>query len=84
VPSQTGGYPPLASTFTPLPGNHPLFGQENGTEPYVESQAMTIDDINDVIKQFAQAARNAVHAGFDGVEIHGLSSPSSNSLLESN
>lgn len=27
VPSQTGGFSPLSSTRTPLPGNHPLFGE---------------------------------------------------------
>lgn len=72
VPSQTGGCPPLSSTSRPLPGMHPLFGQENGTEPYVEAQAMNEDGIRDVIEQFALAAKNAIRAGFDGVEIHGL------------
>ncbi len=39
-------------------------GQEQG-------HAMTLDDINDVIKAFALAARDARDIGFDGVEIHG-------------
>lgn len=51
---------------------HPLFGQENGTEPYVAAQAMNEDDIRDVVEQFALAAKNAIRAGFDGVETHGL------------
>lgn len=34
-------------------------------------RAMTLDDINDVIEQFRLGARNAMTAGFDGVEIHG-------------
>lgn len=73
VPSQTGGYPPLAPTSEHLPGMHPLFGQENATEPYVDSQAMTEEDIRDMVEQFALAAKNAIRAGFDGVEIHGQS-----------
>jgi len=71
VPSQTGGLPPLSSTKKLLPGYHQLFGESNSREPYVESQAMTETDIKEVIQQFATAARNAIQAGFDGIEIHG-------------
>ncbi|CAK1365351.1 unnamed protein product [Cercospora beticola] len=34
-------------------------------------KAMTEDDISSVIQDYASAARNAIAAGFDGVEIHG-------------
>lgn len=34
-------------------------------------KAMTLDDIEQVIEAYAQAARDAQAAGFDGVEIHG-------------
>ncbi len=34
-------------------------------------RAMTEADINATIEEFAQAAKNAVAAGFDGVELHG-------------
>ncbi|MET9295912.1 alkene reductase [Streptomyces sp. NPDC003077] len=34
-------------------------------------RAMTLDDISRTIEDFATAARNAVAAGFDGVELHG-------------
>ncbi|KAE8148876.1 12-oxophytodienoate reductase [Aspergillus avenaceus] len=75
VPSQTGGLAPLSSTTTHLPGQHLLFGDDNGTEPYVPSHAMTTQDIKNVIAQFSHAARLAVEvAGFDGVEIHGANS----------
>ncbi len=32
---------------------------------------MTLDDIGRAVEEFAAAARNAVEAGFDGVELHG-------------
>ena len=32
---------------------------------------MTTEDITNTITEFAQAARNAIEAGFDGVEVHG-------------
>ncbi|KAG4441625.1 hypothetical protein IFR05_002909 [Cadophora sp. M221] len=84
VPSQTGGYPPLAPTTEHLPGMHPLFGQENITEPYVDSQAMTEEDIRDVVELFAVAAKNAIRTGFDGVEIHGANWYILDSFVHSN
>ena len=35
------------------------------------AHALTLEEIPMVVEQFAQAARNAVAAGFDGVEVHG-------------
>lgn len=35
------------------------------------AHALTLDEIPEVVEQFAQAARNAIAAGFDGVEVHG-------------
>jgi N-ethylmaleimide reductase len=32
---------------------------------------MTSEDISNTIEEFAQGARNAIEAGFDGVEVHG-------------
>ncbi|HAS6164708.1 TPA: N-ethylmaleimide reductase [Vibrio vulnificus] len=37
----------------------------------VEPRAMTQDDIDRVVSDFAYAAKRAIEAGFDGVEIHG-------------
>ena len=39
-----------------------------------EPKAMTKDDIQRAISDYANAAENAITAGFDGVEIHGESS----------
>lgn len=41
--------------------------EEKGPLP----RALTEDEIQQCIADFAQAARNAINAGFDGVEIHG-------------
>jgi N-ethylmaleimide reductase len=41
-----------------------------GKKTSVTPREMTIADIQQVITDFAQAAANAVEAGFDGVEIH--------------
>lgn len=42
-----------------------------GMKDFVTPRALEIDEIPDVIEDYAQAARNAIAAGFDGVEIHG-------------
>ncbi|RMJ07673.1 hypothetical protein BHE90_001101 [Fusarium euwallaceae] len=34
-------------------------------------EAMTIEEIKQTVKDFVDAAKNAIRAGFDGVEIHG-------------
>ena len=37
----------------------------------VQPSELTEDEIKDFIQDYADAARNAMEAGFDGVEIHG-------------
>lgn len=41
-----------------------------GMKPHPLPTAMTKADIDQTIEEYAQAARNAVKAGFDGVELH--------------
>ena len=47
-------------------GNVPRF-----RKPFDMPEAMTLEEIQEVIDQYAQARENAIEAGFDGVEIHG-------------
>ncbi|MFJ8156346.1 alkene reductase [Streptomyces sp. NPDC094468] len=42
-----------------------------GPQDFVTPKELTDDEIRDTIADFADAARNAVEAGFDGVELHG-------------
>ncbi|CAM2891968.1 N-ethylmaleimide reductase [Flavobacterium succinicans] len=49
-------------------------GAPNGDATFVpveEPREMSKSDIKNVIKEFVQGAKNAIEAGFDGVEIHG-------------
>lgn len=48
-----------------------IWTDSQGEQPYGTPRAMTADDIEQTIKEYAQAAENAIAAGFDGVEIHG-------------
>lgn len=47
-------------------------------------RAMSIHDIDNVVKEFAQGAKNAIDAGFDGVEIHGANGYLIDQFLRSN
>ncbi|MDL4814995.1 alkene reductase [Actinomadura opuntiae] len=42
-----------------------------GMLDHPEPREMTLDDIAEAVDDFAAAARNAIAAGFDGVELHG-------------
>ncbi|MFP5018956.1 alkene reductase, partial [Paenarthrobacter ureafaciens] len=41
-----------------------------GRVPFEEPRELSLDGIKDIVEQFAVAARNAMAAGFDGVELH--------------
>jgi N-ethylmaleimide reductase len=47
-----------------------MFTDAEGMKPNAMPQAMTEADIKSAIEEFAQAAKNAVAAGFDGIELH--------------
>ncbi len=47
-----------------------MYTDAEGMKPLPVPQAMTEADIKTTIEEFAQAAKNAVSAGFDGIELH--------------
>ena len=63
-----GGGQPVAPSAVVAP--HRALTYE-GRKSYVEPRAMTLDDIQRVIADYGRASRNAIAAGFDGVQIHG-------------
>lgn len=42
----------------------------SGPQPFVEPRALKTSEINNIMGDYQQAARHALSAGFDGVEIH--------------
>ena len=56
---------PVSSSVTRAPYHKP---DEN---PYGEARALTLDEIAATIDDYGKAARAAIRAGFDGVQIHG-------------
>jgi N-ethylmaleimide reductase len=47
-----------------------MYTDAEGMKPFPVPEAMTADDIKVAIAEYADAAKNAVEAGFDGVELH--------------
>lgn len=41
------------------------------SDDYAVPKEMTVEEIKETVAAYAQAAKNAIEAGFDGVEIHG-------------
>jgi 2,4-dienoyl-CoA reductase-like NADH-dependent reductase (Old Yellow Enzyme family) len=63
-----GGGQPVSSSATTAPHHAHTY---EGNKPYVEAYAASEADIERIVEDYARAARNAIAAGFDGVQIHG-------------
>lgn len=62
------GERPVSSSATTAPGRAHTY---DGKQPYVEARPLRLDEIPRLIGDYVQAARNALAAGFDGVQLHG-------------
>lgn len=63
-----GGELPVAPSAIKPTGEVYTF---EGMKAYETPRALEIDEIKAIVKDYARAAKNAIEAGFDGVEIHG-------------
>jgi len=68
VHSDLGGGQPVSSSATTAPDYAHTY---EGHKPYEQARALTQTDIDRILADYARAARNAIEAGFDGVQIHG-------------
>jgi N-ethylmaleimide reductase len=59
----------LAPSARAAPGE--MYTDDQGLQPYPTPRAMSEAEVGDAIQEHVDAARNAVAAGFDGVELHG-------------
>ena len=64
---QPDGAQPLAPSA--IQANTKTFTAE-GFQPVSAPRALALDELPSIIEQYRKAARNAIAAGFDGVEIH--------------
>lgn len=58
----------LGPSSEPCPGQ--MWTDVHGSQPHTAPRAMTAADIATTIDEYVQAARLAMEAGFDGVELH--------------
>ena len=68
VPESVSGMQPVSASATRAPNR--LHSYDGKQEPN-EARAATLDDIARILADYAAAARNAIAAGFDGVQVHG-------------
>jgi 2,4-dienoyl-CoA reductase-like NADH-dependent reductase (Old Yellow Enzyme family) len=59
---------PVSSSATTAPDYAHTY---MGKKPYVQARAASRDELKRIVDDYAIAARNAVAAGFDGVQVHG-------------
>ncbi|MDF7673501.1 alkene reductase [Acetobacteraceae bacterium ESL0709] len=65
--SLNSGQQPVSCSATTPPGHIHTY---EGKRDYEEARALRADELPGIIADYAQAARNALRAGFDGVQIH--------------
>jgi 2,4-dienoyl-CoA reductase-like NADH-dependent reductase (Old Yellow Enzyme family) len=66
-PSMPGRSQPVSASATTAPGEAHTY---EGKQPHVQARALRIDEIPGLLEDYRNAARNALTAGFDGVEVH--------------
>lgn len=68
VHPSVSGMAPVSSSATTAPDFARTW---EGKTPYVEARSATKADIRRIIGDYTRAARNAIAAGFDGIQVHG-------------
>ncbi|PRP83854.1 NADH:flavin oxidoreductase [Planoprotostelium fungivorum] len=66
-PSLNGGKPCVSSSNRPAPGHAHTY---DGKQAYTTPRPLTEEDIPSLLDDYRTAAKNALDAGFDGVQIH--------------
>ena len=68
---QPGGVLPVAPSAVPISTELKTMTADGKVVPYETPRALETNEIPGIVEAFKKAARNAMDAGFDGVEIHG-------------
>ncbi|WP_028452386.1 alkene reductase [Chitinilyticum aquatile] len=84
-PDNLGGMQPVSASAIRANGVR-VFVERDGEAGFVETaepRALDKAEIRAIIAEYAQAARNAMAAGFDGIELHGANGYLINQFLDS-
>ncbi|KAF6263436.1 putative 12-oxophytodienoic acid reductase [Scenedesmus sp. NREL 46B-D3] len=68
---QPGNALPVSSSALPIGDGFEVYTPKGGPFKYPTPRALDASEIPAIVKAYADAARNAIAAGFDGVEVHG-------------
>ncbi|MER2178352.1 MAG: alkene reductase, partial [Stenotrophomonas maltophilia] len=91
VALQPGGAAPVSSSALLAEGVKVFVdpegrGPQSGVGEMVQHsmpRALTVDEIAGIVRDYAAAARNAIAAGFDGIELHGANGYLINQFIDS-
>jgi N-ethylmaleimide reductase len=68
---QPGGVLPVAPSAVPIPPDLKTMTADGQVTTYETPRALETSEIPGIVEAFRSGARNALAAGFDGVEVHG-------------
>lgn len=66
-PDFVGGEAPVSASATTAPDHAYTY---DGAKPYAEARPLDVEEIPGILEDHRAAARNAIAAGFDGVQLH--------------
>ncbi|CAK9219927.1 unnamed protein product [Sphagnum troendelagicum] len=66
---QPNGAAPISSTNKPITGGHIMLPSGEMVD-FPPPRALTTEEVEAFVQDFRLAARNAINAGFDGIELH--------------
>ena len=67
VHSSVTGVQPVSSSATAAPGDAHTYGEK---QAYEQARPLDVNEMPRLMDEYAHAARNAIAAGFDGVQVH--------------
>lgn len=85
--SLLGGQSPVSSSALQAAGVNVFIVEADGTPGFAQAsvpRTLSVAEIHDIVDQYRQAARHAMAAGFDGVELHAANGYLVNQFIDSN
>ncbi|MDL5037781.1 alkene reductase [Comamonas resistens] len=85
--SLLGGQRPVSSSAIQAQGVNVFVADADGKPGFAQAsmpRALSVDEIHAIVDDYRQAARNAMEAGFDGVELHAANGYLLNQFIDSN
>ncbi|TGX53257.1 alkene reductase [Sphingomonas gei] len=86
-PDFLGGETPVSASANTAPGHVRTYaGEDSGAtkKPYEQARPLRTDEIPGLLDDYEKAAKNAIRAGFDGVQIHAANGYLIDSFLRDN